>query len=295
MRLVAFLVVLGAGWGLTHPLSKIATQAGHPPFLMLFWQMVIVVAVLGGATLMRGRKLPATPEALRFYVVVAVLGTVVPNASFYLSIARLPSGVMSILVSAVPMIAFPLALATGADRFSVPRLLGLLMGLGGVALIAGPGGGLEPSVVAAIPAALIGPLFYALEANYVARRGMAGMDPVTAMTGAALVALVLCLGLVLVTGQWALPPAPPGASEWALIASSAIHAVLYAGYIWLAARAGAVFASQSSYLITATGVLWSMAILGERFPPSVWLALAVMLAGVALVQPRRRAMAERAV
>jgi drug/metabolite transporter (DMT)-like permease len=33
-------------------------------------------------------------------------------------------------------------------------------------------------------------------------------------------------------------------------------------------------------------VLWAMALLGERFQPVVWLALAVMLAGVALVQPR---------
>jgi drug/metabolite transporter (DMT)-like permease len=32
-----------------------------------------------------------------------------------------------------------------------------------------------------------------------------------------------------------------------------------------------------------------MALLGERFSPLVWLALAVMLAGVALVQPRQRA------
>jgi hypothetical protein len=34
-------------------------------------------------------------------------------------------------------------------------------------------------------------------------------------------------------------------------------------------------------------MIWAMALLGER-PPLVWVALAVMLAGVALVQPRER-------
>ncbi|MGL6209808.1 MAG: EamA/RhaT family transporter, partial [Paracoccaceae bacterium] len=67
---------------------------------------------------------------------------------------------------------------------------------------------------------------------------------------------------------------------------SAMHALLYAGYVGLAARAGAVFASQTSYIVTASGVFWAMILLGERFSPFVWAAMAVMLVGLALVQPR---------
>lgn len=288
LRYAVILLLIGTGWGLTHPLSKLASAAGHPPFLMLLWQTVIVVAVLGAITLARGRRLPWHPRALRFYGIVAVLGTVVPNASFYISIARLPAGIMSIVISAVPLIAFPIALALGADRFSMARLTGLGLGLAGVLLIAAPGAGLPAGAVVALPVAMIGPLFYALEANFVARNGTEGMDPVQAMAGASLVGLVVCVALVLATGQWQAPPMPPGRAEWALLASSTLHALLYASYVWLAAHAGAVFASQSSYLITASGLLWSMALLGERFSPVVWLAMAVMLAGVALVRPRAR-------
>jgi drug/metabolite transporter (DMT)-like permease len=124
-----------------------------------------------------------TPAALRFYVIIAVLGTLIPNGTFYYSVAHLPAGIMSIIIATVPMLAFPLALAL----------------------------------------------------------------------------------------------------------SSALHALLYATYVWLAATAGSVFAAQSSYLVTGAGMLWAMALLGERPAPTVWLALAVMLAGVALVQPRGRA------
>ena len=71
-----------------------------------------------------------------------------------------------------------------------------------------------------------------------------------------------------------------------LVLLAAVHAVVYAAYVWLAGRAGSVFASQCAYLVTGSGVVWAMALLGERFQPVVWLALAMMLAGVALVQPR---------
>jgi drug/metabolite transporter (DMT)-like permease len=65
-----------------------------------------------------------------------------------------------------------------------------------------------------------------------------------------------------------------------------VHAGVYAGYVWMVGRAGAVFAAQVSYLVTAFGVIWAMAILGERFSGTVWLAMLMMFAGLFLVQPR---------
>ncbi len=287
--LLAVLVVLGVGWGATQPLGKIATTTGHPPFGLIFWQLVICTLVLGAITLVRGRGLVFTRAALQFYIVVAVMGTLIPNAAFYVSVTRLPAGIMSILISTVPLMAFPLALMLRIDGFSARRLIGLLLGLAGVALIALPASSLpDPAMVAFLPLAMIGPLFYAMESTYVARFGMAGMDPVQAMFGASLAGMILCLPVTLATDQWIAPVWPLGRAEQALILSSAIHAMLYAGYVGLAARAGAVFASQTSYLVTASGVFWAMALLGERFSPMVWAALVVMLSGVALVQPRSK-------
>ena len=283
------LVVLGLGWGATQPLCKIAASTGHPPFGLIFWQLVICVLVLGPLTLLRGKGLPRTLEALRFFVVVAILGTLVPNATFYISVTRLPSGIMSILISAVPLISFPLALMLGLDRFSARRALGLGLGMAGVALIALPKASLpEAGMVAFLPVALIGPLFYALENTYVAKVGMAGMDAVQAMFGASLVGLILCAPLMLVLGQGFVLPMPPGRAEAALILSSAMHAGLYATFVWLTARAGSVFAAQTSYIVTASGVIWAMLLLGERFSPWVWAAMAVMLVGITLVRPRVR-------
>ena len=286
---VLILVWLGVGWGSTQPLGKIATMGGAGPFALIFWQSVICVVVLGAISGLRGRGLVFTPGALTFYAVVAVIGTLIPNTTFYLSVAHLPAGIMSIIISTIPLIAFPMALVLRMERFTLQRVAGLGLGLCGVALIALPRASLpDPAMAAWLPLAMVGPLFYAMEATFVARFGTANMDPIQAMFGASVAAMILSLPIMLVMGQ-GFVPWPVGRPEAALIASSVLHGLLYSTYVWLAARAGSVFASQNTYLVTASGVFWAMLFLDERFSPMIWLALAIMLAGVALVRPRRAA------
>lgn len=281
------LALIGIGWGSTQPLGKIAASTGHQPFGLIFWQLVVCVLVLGAITLARGKRLPLTRRALEFYVVVAFLGTLIPNYTFYASVARLPAGIMSIIIAAVPMLAFPLAMALGVDRFSLRRTAGIVLGLCGVALIALPGASLpDPAMAAFLPLALIGPLFYAMENNYVAMRGTGGMDPVQAMLGASVAGLVFCVPVMLAMGHWFAMPLVPGRAEWALIGMSALHALLYAGFVWIAVKTGPVFASQAAYVTTASGLIWAMVLLGERFSVWVWVAAALMMVGMMLVQPR---------
>ena len=231
--------------------------------------------------------MPLTRSTLAFGALIALIGTIIPNSSFYISVAHLPAGIMSILISTVPILAFPLALLLRMERFSALRLFGLACGLTGVALIALPQAGLPAGTsLGWVLFAMIGPLFYAVEGNVVARWGTAGLDPVQAMLSASVIGAVMVLPLMLASGQWIDPTQSWGAPEQALILSSVIHAFMYAGYVWLARVAGAVFATQTSYVVTAAGVGWAMLLLGERFSLLVWVAGAVMLLGLALVQPR---------
>ena len=282
------LIVLGVGWGSTQALGKIAVSTGHGPFGLIVWQGGTGVAVLGALTVARGRRLRLTWPALRFALVIAMVGTVLPTYTFYTSVVHLPAGIMSVLISAVPLFSFPMAMALGMDRFSSRRLFGLIFGLTGVALIALPGASLpDPALAVWVPFALLGPLFYAAEGNIVARWGTFGLDPVQVMFWASLLATVITLPVAVLTGQM-FSLLPFGRPEAALVFNSGLHALLYAGYVWLNGRAGAVFASQVAYFVTGSGVFWAMGLLGERFSPVVWLALAVMLLGVALVQPREQ-------
>jgi hypothetical protein len=141
----------------------------------------------------------------------------------------------------------------------------LLCGFVGVALIAIPQTSLPtPEMAAWLPLAMVGPVFYAMEGNYVAKWGMGDLDAVQAMFWASLLAALLALPLALGMGQWIDPRPPYGTPELALMASSTIHALMYAAYVWLAAKAGAVFATQTSYVVTLSGVLWAMLLLDEH-------------------------------
>ncbi len=288
-RLFPFVVLLamGVGWGLTLPLTKIAVSTGHQPYGLIFWQLVVVVAVLSPLAVMRGLPACLTWKHLRLFVIVALTGAILPDVFFYLSAAKLPGGVLSIVAATTPMFALPVALALGNDSFSWRRVLGLLLGLGGIVLMVAPDASLpDPSMTIFVLLALLAPALYSTEANIVARWGTYGLDPVQTIIGASIVGVFFACPLALATDQWVDPFANFGAPELALIVAAALHGVVYATYVWLVGKAGSVFASQSAYIVTATGVMGSMLMLGESYSSYIWLALGVMLLGVFLVQPR---------
>lgn len=285
--LVAILVLAGAGWGITQPLAKIAVSEGYRHFGLVFWQLAIGAVALGLLTRLRGKALPLTRKHLAFYLLIALIGTVLPNSASYQAITHLPSGIVSILLSLIPMMAFPVALALGLDRFSAIRLGGLLCGLVGVILLVAPDASLpEPGMIYWIPVALIAPLFYAFEGNIVSKWGTHGLDAVQVLYGASVVGTIIMFPVALGSGQWISPLPPYGLPDLAVVLSALIHATVYTTYVWLVGRAGSVFAAQVSYLVTGFGVLWAILLLNETYAGPVWAAMAVMFAGLFLVQPR---------
>ncbi|MEM6587234.1 MAG: DMT family transporter [Pseudomonadota bacterium] len=291
-RFAPFLVLLamGVGWGLTLPLAKIAVSTGHEPYGLIFWQLVVVVMMLSPFTLRRGRpRVRLDRRHFRLFLAVALAGAILPDVFFYIGAAELPAGVLSIVAATAPMFALPIALAMGNDSFSWRRLMGLCLGMAGIVLMVGPEASLPaPGMAFFVLLTLLAPALYATEANIVARFGTFGLDPVQTIVGASTLGLFIALPLALLTDQWVDPFADFGAAELALIAAAALHAVVYATYVWLVGQAGSVFASQSAYIVTATGVVSSMLLLNETYSIFIWLALAVMLLGIFLVQPRAR-------
>ncbi len=286
--LFGVLIASGAGWGATQPLAKIAVSEGYRHLGLIFWQVVIASVLLGIIQSLRGRGLPLHGAAIRVYLTIAALGSVLPSIAAFQAAVYLPSGINSIMLSTVPLLAFPLALAMGTDRFGWLRLAGLLCGIVGVVLIAAPEASLPDRAMAIfLPLALIGPLFYAVEANVVAKWGTAGLDPIAVLYGASVVGIALSLPGAVLTGSFIDPRTAFGAPEAAIAAIAVINAVVYTAYVWMVGRAGAVFAAQVSYLVTAFGLVWAMLFLGERYAPTVWAAVCLMLVGVFLVQPRR--------
>jgi drug/metabolite transporter (DMT)-like permease len=286
-----FLVLMGAGWGATQPLTKIAVSTGYGPFGLLVWQQVLGAVLMAVVCIIRRTGLPRHTGALRAYLVIALIGAVLPNTLSYQAAVHLPAGIMSLLLSVIPMFAFCIALMLGTDAFAWRRLGGLCFGLIGVLIIIVPSVDLGEAVPVGWAAIyLVVAMFYAFEGNYVARWGVADLDPFQLMLGASLVGLVIVVPLMLATGQTVVPLWPLPNAQLALVASSVVHVLVYASYVWLVGRAGAVFAVQVSYMVTGFGLFWAWLVLGEAFSHAIWLALVMMFAGMYLVQPRPKAL-----
>lgn len=287
--LIAILMAMGAAWGITQPLSKIAVSEGYRDIGIIFWQFAVGAGLLGALLLIRRKPLPVKPAHLRFYLLIAMIGTILPNWASFTAAVHLPSGILSIVIATVPMMALPIAVGLGMDRFSAARITGLALGLFAIVLIALPETSLpEAGMAVWLPIALIAPFLYACEGNIVGKWGTYGLDAMQVLAGASLVGLLISGPLALLTGEWIDPRGPWSAPDWAILGSSVAHVMAYVTYVWLVGAAGAVFTAQVGYLVTGFGILWAKLILDESYSPWVWAALALMMVGLFLVTPRAR-------
>jgi drug/metabolite transporter (DMT)-like permease len=281
------LVLMGAGWGATQPMTKIAVSTGYGHFGLVFWQLVIGAALMAGICAVRKLRLPLNGRALRLYLILAMIGTILPNSLSYQAAVHLPSGIMSLLLSMIPMFAFVIALMLGNDNLVWRRIIGLGFGLVGVLMIIAPAVDLGqpiPGFWAGVY--LVTALFYAFEGNYIAKWGTEGLGPFQVMLGASLMGALVMAPVAFVSGQYIAPQWPLPVPQLALITASVVHVFVYATYVWLAGRAGAVFTVQVSYLVTGFGLIWARIILGEAYASAIWIALGAMFVGMYLVQPR---------
>lgn len=287
---LSILLFNGICWGATLPLTKIAVSSGHQPMGLIFWQLVIALIVLTPVVVVR-RKWPVNlRRSLVFFLVIGLTGTVIPDSVFFLVAARLPAGLLSIIITSTPLFTIAMAVALNVESVSATRIAGILLGAVAMLLLAGVQDGFTGAVNPMfVLIALAAPFFYAFQGNYIALNAPRDFDPIVTLWGASLAGLIITAPLVYFTGDWVDLASPWSAPEWALLGAILLHVLAYAINIWLITKTGPVFTSQTAYIVAISGVLLSALTLGETYSPWVWAALALLLAGLAVVQPRKSA------
>jgi drug/metabolite transporter (DMT)-like permease len=277
---------MGLIWGIPYLLIKVAVGGVAPPVLVL-GRVSIGAAILLPLALRR-RELAVLRPHWRWLAVFAVIEIIIPWLLLTQAETKLSSSLSGLLVAAVPIIVAVLARFTGSrDRMSPVRWAGLLVGLGGVAVLLGPGAphGEMGSVLEVLGVAVcyaIGPL--------IASRKLSEL-PSLGMTAVCLgFAAVVYAPLAAVT--W--PDRVPAAKVlWAIGGLAVIcTATAFIVFFALIAEVGPSRATVITYVNPAVAVVLGALVLSERVTLAMVGAFALILAGSVLAtRGARRAVA----
>ena len=283
-----FMLCMGILWGVSFSVAKIAINAGATPIGVAFWQAVIASILLLTYTLARRRPLPLGSEQIRLYIVIGLLGSAIPSVCFYLATPHLPAGILAITVTLVPILTYCLALILKLERMAWRRVTGIIFGACAILLLVAPESSLPSrSAVPWLLLACVSSLCYASENILLARWKMTGLGPIRIACGMNIAAALILLPVAISNDALFLPKFPFGVIEWTVVGLGLITTIAYTMFVMTIERAGPLFASQVGYVVTLAGVFWGMLLFGESHSAWVWVSLLTMLAGLALVSPRK--------
>lgn len=290
-RIEPILLLLAAGFciGLIFPLGRMAGEAGIPPLVFAGGSAAGAAIVLGAITLASAQRLPFDRGTLIYAAIAGLLTFAIPFGTLVAVIPHLGSGIPAILQSLAPIVTLAIVLVIGLERPNAMRTLGLATGMAGaiVILVSRNAGPLDVDAPFGwYLAALVTPAALAAGNVYRSTHWPKGHGPMPLAT-LTLAAAALGIGLVLALQALAGGAAPVGAALragwWLILAQSIATGVGYAFFFRLQQIGGPVYLSQISYVNTGVGVAFAVLLFDERLSLWIWLAVALVFAGVAIV------------
>jgi drug/metabolite transporter (DMT)-like permease len=277
--LLLLYAVIGGG---TFTVSKFALAAGVSPLSYTFWQVAGSAVLLLLYCGLKRIPLPLDGSHLRFYAICGVIGVALPNLNMYYALTLIPAGVMAVVVATIPFFTCTLSAAYRVEPLRLGRILGLLVGFAGAMIILLPRVSLADDGTTLLAAvAFLTPLLYAASHTFVARARPVGTEAIAIVTGMS-IAATLALAPVAVESLY-VPRFPLGPAELAILIQIAISTSCYLLFFRIVRLAGPVFFSQVGYLVTFTGLFWAIVIIDESYSAWLWLAMALILGGLVLV------------
>ena len=285
-----YMLIISAGliWGATFSLALIATADGAHPLALSSWQVVLTAAFFAIARLISRFRL-FNIRNLRHYIVLAVIGIAAPNLLYYFAAPHLSAGILSVTVSTVPVFTYAIMLTMRFESVVLKRMFGLALGMVAILLLVLPDHGLNSDDASFwILLVLVCALLYSIENVYISRGVDHSIDIRELLFASNIIAALVQFPLAMALGL---------AEPVTWLASDAGMAVLgiavgsgfaYSMFFYTIKTSGPVFASQTAYIVTISGVVWGIIIFSEQHSLWVWASIVVMMIGLVLVTPESR-------
>lgn len=276
-------------WGSTYLGIRIVVET-MPPFLSAGARFITAGVILAGLVAWRSgvSALKATPAQLRSAVLVGLLLVLGGNGLVVLAETMITSGLAALLVAAVPMWLVLLRARSG-DRASPRTVAGVLLGLGGLAVLTSPGIGGEIQL-GGVLLVLAGSVLWALGSFSASKLPL----PANPFTGSAYQMLAGGIGGIVVGlcrgEQHGLDPSSYSTASWLALGYLVLFGslVAFTAYVWLLRAAPLSLVATYAYVNPVVAVALGWLILDEALTWPILLGGAIVVAAVCVIVSTER-------
>lgn len=275
-------VLLAAIWGASFLFMRLAV-VDFGPVATAFVRVSIAALFLLPLVLARGLG----PVLRRHWLPIGLVGLLnsgIPFLLFSFALLSITTGLSAILNATVPLFGAIVAWLWLRDRPGGSRILGLVVGFAGVAMLAWDKASFKPdaSGVAsgwAVLACLGATVCYAIAAS-ATKRYLSGLPPLATAAGSQIGAAV---GLAL-PALWLWPARLPGTHAWLAVLAVGVlcTGIAYVLYFRLIEQAGPARALAVTFVLPVFAVIYGALFLGEAVTPWMLTCGGVIVLGTAL-------------
>jgi drug/metabolite transporter (DMT)-like permease len=231
------------------PLSIVSARVGLAALLLLPLHWIMI------------GRLPSGPGAWRAFLVMAMLNNVIPFSLIVTAQHGIASGLASVLNATTPLFTVVVLAAFGEEKLLPRKIVGVLAGLGGIAILEWQG-----SFAFADARALLclgAALSYGF-AGLWGRRHLAGVAPLTSATCQLICStLIMSLLAAMFERPWHLP-IPSASTLWSLVGLAALSTALaYIVFFQILVRSGSANVMLVTLLVPVTSIFLGHFVLGE--------------------------------
>lgn len=263
-------------WGVPYFFIKVAVDDDMPPALVAWSRVALGAAVLLPLAMRRGalRDLEGRWKAICAYAACEIA---IPFTLIAIGEQHVSSSLTAILISSMPLVVALLSVHFAPeDRPTGLRLVGLLIGLGGVIALLGIDVAGRADELLGAGLILVATLGYAI-APMIVQGKLADLDPLVPVTASLVIA-----GIVLTPAAILSPPEHAPSLE--ALGSIVVLGVVCTAFglivfFQLIAEAGASRAAVITYVNPLVAVLLGVLVLDERLGATSVLGLGLILAG----------------
>lgn len=279
------IVVLAMVWGLSFFLTELCLRDLHPLSLAA-GRVTLAATALLAVALLAGHRLPSQPADWAALGLMGLVNNAMPFSLIMWGQTRIDGGLASILNATTPLFTFVLAhFLTRDERMSGRGALGIALGFLGAVVIIGPDALRGLGAQSFGQFAILGAAFcYASSAIY--GRRLRHLSPLVASAGMTAAAAIILVPLAAVIDRpWT---ASPDAITWTALATLGLvsTAFAYILYFRILASAGATNVQLVTFLVPVTALLLGIFILGEALTVSALAGMALVFAGLAVIDGR---------